>query len=135
MTHQQVVYIAGSSKAQLYAGYIGSLLRSLGVATLHTWTVWDKGTLPSPEKIWETCIDEIENATHLLVVVANEGTLRGAIFEAGYAVGTGIPVAVFDPLALFEGDWNKSPGVTYCSSLQEVYAWLRSTGVASGSNS
>jgi hypothetical protein len=92
-------------------------------------------------ELW-TRIDAEIRACAGLILYAEPGDfpLKGALVEAGIALGMGKPVAVVlsDPSVLHPrsfrplGSWAKHPRCRLCSSLDDARAWIAGRGATAG---
>lgn len=121
-----LVYIAGASTHQTSAAYFAATLRPFGIRTLHSWTGIDNTNPPPEKEIWDMCLDEIELCDKMVVIYEPETVLRGAIFEAGYAVGLTKPVAVYAPDRPVPGNWYFAAGIKVFNNIPDLVSWIKS---------
>lgn len=119
-----MIYLAGSSLAADEVKSVSHALATQGYSTLHAWTNPDK-MRDNETNNWRLCMTQISMASVVVVVVSEEAPLRGAIFEAGYARGLGLPVIVYDQFRYDpKATWMEAPEVTVVGSLHTLFREL-----------
>lgn len=117
------IYLAGSSAEPLLVDNLSYSLAMHGHSTLHAWTNPRNLENKTPRQIWMQCLAQINRSDAMVVVQPSDpkNQLRGAIFEAGYAIAKGKPVFLLFPSTERNGDWWQSPGIVgVYSNLQSL---------------
>lgn len=123
--------IAVASRASVpERGAMWRLLRSQGWPILSTWIDEDgEGETIDFEDLWMRCEREIGEARALVFYAeTSDFPLKGALVEAGLAIGMGKPVYVVIPGLLLDvrskrplGSWIAHPLVGLCASVEEAF--------------
>lgn len=86
------------------------------------------GAQETPEnarKFWARDVQEVQSSDAVIVYAVDGDILRGAICEAGVALGCGIPVIIVAPAGLHSlSTWQYHPLAKHCLSLTDAFEYL-----------
>jgi hypothetical protein len=104
--------------------------RETGVPIISTWIdEAGPGETSDYPDLWTRCTNEAKTAKAVVVFCEGGETLKGALIEAGAALGQGVPIFTVG-LDAKEHSWVTHPLVTQCRSLTE--AIIRAVDMAEG---
>ena len=104
------------------------MVRDLIIENTHdvTWTnrwQWFESKVPDEkdfaQHFWENDFDDVDAADAVLVYGEGDDTLKGAILEAGYAIGKGKPVVIVGSSKSF-GTWQYSQRVQRAETIVDA---------------
>lgn len=99
--------------------------RGRGIRIISTWIdEAGEGQSASLPDLWHRCVEEARTASALILYREDDEPLKGALVEAGAALGAGKPVFAvgFDsPADVKTFSFLHHPLVTRCSSLEDAF--------------
>lgn len=84
-------------------------------------------TPSNAEVFWQQDIEDVQNSAAVLVFGEDDDYLRGALVEAGVALGAGIPVIVVGDFNY--GTWIHTPGAVHVRSIEDAVSYLKGNRV------